>query len=189
MSLKSVYDFLNDEIENIDKNISEIEEKIKLRNISIEEANIFINELNNGNIEDSVFSPLYLENKKKENLSHEEETIARCQTEVRELSVTLSNYISKKDNLKKQMAVIEKFSHTGTVIAYDTLELLKENNSYVSEEMNSLMTKFNKTLESFIYVDPKRVILDYKKFQDRVDALQKRIDSNNKMIDKLSNNK
>ena len=189
MTLKSVYDFLNDDINNIDLQISSIEDSIKEKNISIDEANVFIDELKNGNDDDSLFSPLYREQKRNENLSHEEETIVKCQAQVRELSLQLSSLISKKDNLKKQVSVIEKFSKTKTVIPLDTLNLLKENNEYVASEMAILMKNFNKCMESFIYVDPKRVIIEYKTFQDRVAALQARIDSNNKMIEKLSKNK
>lgn len=186
MTLKSVYDFLNDEIDNISKNISKLEEEIKVKNISIEEAKVFLKEINGEDSDESLFSPLYLEQKKNENLSREEETIERCSKEIRALSSQLSEYLTKKDNLKNQIAIIEKFTKTGTVIPHETLDLLKENNDYVTNEMNSLLKKFNKCLESFIYVDPKRVIIEYKSFQDRVESLKTRLDKNNQLIEKLS---
>ena len=104
MTLKSVYEFLNDEIDNIGKNISKLEEEIKVKNISIEEAKIFLKELNGEDSDESLFSPLYLEQKKSENLSREEETIERCSKEIRALSSQLSEYLTKKDNLKNQMS-------------------------------------------------------------------------------------
>ena len=53
MTLTSVYDFLNDEIDNIGKNISKLEEEIKVKNISIEEAKVFLKELNGEDSDES----------------------------------------------------------------------------------------------------------------------------------------
>lgn len=182
MSLKAVKEFLISELNEINEKIRKVNVSLRDINLHIEEANYFIKELSNG--KSSELSLTYISDKKQsEKLILEKSALEKHLLKKKEYDEELKLLLSKKKTIERHIDSINSVDNNKKLISRENSEKVKIINELSSNvalikaqlEEDNLFLK--KSIEDFSFIDPNRVMTDFKIYENRIKKINYLLDN------------
>ena len=186
MSLKNVQEYFIDAITDINADLLYLDNLIKDKELHIEEILLFIKEIEKDMIDDTVLSPIFIENDIKDKIAKEKSKIEADQKDILDLKGRINTINDKKKILELLLdSTTEYLAEDKVFVSKDLIKDQISFNNNLKEDIDSRINSMKKSIDSYIRVDYKRVQIEYDKFQKDFKNIIKNIDDNNSSLDKI----
>lgn len=186
MSLSSVQDYFINEIADLNISIRNLEKEMEERKLHIEELKLFISEIEKEIKNDTLLSPIYVEKNIQDKLHIEEDKIEEDTLVIAKIAEEIKTLSSKKKILEKQLDTVSSYlDDDKCFVSKEKINDAISNNEKTKWSIQSKLKTIKKSVDSYIKVDFKRVMLDFDKFEKDVEDICNGIDDNNKNLKKI----
>lgn len=158
MSVKEVRDFLISELDEYNSRIIKTKNLLSETELHIKETNYFIDELSGKHSSDLSLSYIS-EKQKSENLVNEKEALKKFQKLKEKYEDDLKFLEYKKSNFEKYVKALDD---NDSSVSNSAIKNSDKN------EINNSLEFMKKSIDNYAYIDPNRVVTDFKLFEERV---------------------
>ena len=183
MSLINVKEYLFTELTELKKEQQLLEEEILVNKTKMEEILFFIKTLEKEQEDREVFS---LYNNKSSNICTEKKDYEEEHKKSLLLQKRRTMLVEKKEKLESMLLSLDTYMDSDTVnVSREKIDSLKKMNKQSRDDLKEATTNFKKVLDSFLFLDPNRVKVEYSELLNRLDKVDNNLSQCHKGLSSL----